>query len=56
MIDEGWKAIKKTKTNIHEACGNAAYWVLRKSMLKRSTDNVTAIVISFRELGLEGDF
>jgi len=51
VIEVGWKAIRKTTTNIHEACGNAVESILKASMLKKSSDNVTAIIICLSDLG-----
>ena len=51
MVDEAWKAIRKTTTNIHDACGNAVQAILRAAMHKKSSDNVTAIIVCLSELG-----
>ena len=51
VVEVAWKAIRKTSTNVHDACGNAVSSILKTSMMKKSTDNVTAILISFSDLG-----
>ena len=52
MVEEAWKAIRKTTTNVHEACGNAVHSIVKTSMVRKSTDNVTAIIIGLSDLGI----
>lgn len=51
VVEEAWKGINKTNTNIHDACGNAVHTILKTSMQRKSSDNVTAILICFGGLG-----
>lgn len=40
----------KSPSNIHEFCGKAAENILKESFVKRTLDNVTVVIIAFKNL------
>ena len=48
VIDSIWMTTKEAKTkNIHQQCGIAVDMVMKTSLVRRSLDNVTVVVIAF---------
>lgn len=53
-MEEIWKSIQKTKSSMdsHKTIGKAAEAVIRQCMRKKSTDNLTLIIIGLGDLGM----
>lgn len=49
VIETAWSAMKK-EGSVHEQAGKGVDSVLRESMRRRSSDNLTAIMICLSEL------
>ena len=45
-----WRAVRKTTGNVHKVVGECVEMVLKTSVAKRTIDNITAVIVSFKNL------
>lgn len=46
VVDEAWKHLNKSRPQgIHQACGKAAEGIVNMCMKRKSTDNLTVILV-----------
>ena len=49
-VDTVWQTVRKTQGNIHKVTGECVEMILKTSVANRTIDNITVVMVTFKNL------